>query len=79
MERTRTVSVEETAELLQKSLQFVRVGLQRGLLPFGVAIQTRTEEEHGRDRWSYCIYRKKLEEYIGEIIYEDFEEVSNND
>jgi hypothetical protein len=33
------LSVKETAEVLGKCQQFVRVGLQRGLLPIGTAVK----------------------------------------
>lgn len=52
------VTVKEAAELLGKSQQFVRVGLQRNILPFGYAVQMST-------KWTYHISRKKLYEYIG--------------
>ncbi|MDO4721626.1 MAG: hypothetical protein Q4A78_13260 [Peptostreptococcaceae bacterium] len=57
--KSRNVGVKEAAQLLGKSEQFVRIGLQREKLPFGVALQVT-----GR-RYSYHISRKKLEEYIG--------------
>ncbi|WP_040985461.1 hypothetical protein [Oceanobacillus jeddahense] len=57
----RNVSVVETAEILGKSPQFVRIGLQRGLLPFGIAIQM------SGGKYTYHISRKQLEEYIGKV------------
>lgn len=33
------VTVKRAAEILGKSQQFVRIGLQRNILPFGVAMQ----------------------------------------
>jgi len=55
----KSISVKEAAEKLGKSQQFIRVGLQRGLLPFGVAVKIST-------RWTYHISPKKFYEYIGE-------------
>ena len=55
------LSVKETAALLNKSQQFVRIGLQQGVLPIGIAIKMNGE------RWTYHISKKRLEEYIGEI------------
>lgn len=52
-----TMSVKETAKKLNKSEQFVRIGLQRGLLPFGFAIKMST-------RYTYCISKKKFEEWF---------------
>ncbi|MBU4438208.1 MAG: helix-turn-helix domain-containing protein [Acetobacterium sp.] len=56
----KSVTVKEAAELLGKSEQFVRVALQRGILPIGVALKT---DESNR-RYNYHISRKKLNEYI---------------
>ena len=33
------VTVKRAAEILGKSQQFVRIGLQRNILPFGIAMQ----------------------------------------
>lgn len=33
------VTIKRAAEILGKSQQFVRIGLQRKILPFGVAMQ----------------------------------------
>lgn len=53
------ISIKEAAELMGKSQQFVRVGLQRGILPFGVAIQISSK------KYSYYISPKKFYEYVG--------------
>ena len=58
MESTN-VSVSEAASLMGVSQQFVRVGLQRGILPFGCAIQISNK------KYTYFISRTKLMEYIG--------------
>ena len=52
------MKVAECAKLLGKSEQFVRVGLQRGVLPFGVAIKMSS-------KWSYHISDRKVYEYLG--------------
>ncbi|GIO25302.1 hypothetical protein [Oceanobacillus sp. J11TS1] len=57
----KNVKVAEAAQILGKSQQFVRIGLQRQLLPIGTAVPT------SEGRWTYHISRKKLEEYIGEV------------
>lgn len=54
------VKICEVARLMGKSEQFVRIGLQRGLLPIGTAIKTGT-------KYSYYISPKLLEEYIGKV------------
>lgn len=53
------MKVNECAKLLNKSPQFVRIGLQRGILPFGYAIKMSS-------KWTYHISEKKVYEYIGE-------------
>lgn len=54
----KNVSVKDAAELLEKSAQFVRVGLQRGILPFGYAVKLST-------KWTYHISKYKLFDYLG--------------
>lgn len=53
------VKIEEAARIMHKSPQFVRVGIQQGILPFGRAIKV------SENRWNYHISRKEFEEYIG--------------
>lgn len=52
------MTVNECAKLLGKSPQFVRIGLQRGILPFGYAIQMSS-------KWTYHISESKVYEYLG--------------
>lgn len=52
------MKVTECARLLGKSPQFVRVGLQRGVLPFGYAIKMSS-------KYTYHISEKKVYEYLG--------------
>ena len=52
------MTVTECAKLLGKSPQFVRVGLQRNILPFGYAIKMSTV-------WTYHISEAKVYEYLG--------------
>lgn len=42
-----------------KSEMFIRIGLQRNILPFGYAVKT------GKERWSYFISREKFREATG--------------
>lgn len=51
------ITIKEVAEMLGISPQSVRLGLQRGELPFGSAIKTS-------DRFTYVIYEKKLKEFL---------------
>lgn len=54
----KNIPVSEAAKRIGKSEQFVRVGLQKKILPFGVAVQLSS-------RFSYHISPKLLDEYIG--------------
>ena len=51
------ITVNDVAGLLGCSPQSVRLGLQRGELPFGHAVKTSSKH-------TYIIYEKKLMEYI---------------
>lgn len=53
----RKITVHDVALRLGKSPQSIRLGLQRGELPFGSAIKTS-------DRYTYIIYEKKLREFL---------------
>lgn len=52
------MKVSEVARLLGKSEQFVRIGLQRGILPFGYAVKMNC-------KWCYHIFEHKVREYLG--------------
>ena len=52
------MTVVECAKLLGKSPQFVRIGLQRGILPFGYAIKMSSV-------WTYHISDAKVYDYLG--------------
>lgn len=55
------VTVAEAAKRMGKSEQFVRVCMQRELLPVGIATKTSKSEKN----WNYYISPKLLDEYIG--------------
>ena len=55
------MNVKETAKLLGKSEQFVRIGLQRGILPFGYAVKMSS-------KFTYYISEYKVYEYLGKEI-----------
>lgn len=55
----KNLPVEEAAKIMGKSKQFVRVGLQRGLLPFGSAVKLSS-------RWTYYISPPRFYEYVGQ-------------
>lgn len=52
------MKVSEAAKLLGKSQQFVRIGLQRGILPFGYAVKMSS-------KWTYHVSESKVYEYLG--------------
>lgn len=52
------VKIKEAAKLLDIPEQTLRVGLQRGLFPFGEAVKQS-------ERYTYYINRKRLERWIG--------------
>jgi hypothetical protein len=54
----KSLSVKEAAEIMGKSQQFVRIGLQRSILPFGRAIKMSSI-------WTYYISPKQFYEYVG--------------
>lgn len=64
------MKIAEAAELLGKSKQFLRIGLQRGIFPFGYAVKMSS-------KYTYHISRKKLYEYIG-ASDNDGEEIERN-
>lgn len=55
----KNIPVEKAAKLMGKSEDFIRVGLQRGILPFGSAVKLSS-------RWTYYINPKKFYDYIGQ-------------
>lgn len=59
----RKISLQLAAELMGKDYNFIRIGLQRGLLPFGSALKTHVGAPHGR--YSYYISPKLFMDYTG--------------
>lgn len=55
----KNISPEIAAKLLGKSVQFVRVALQKGVAPYGHAVQITGQ------KYSYHISPKLLEQYQG--------------
>ena len=53
----KNIAPAEAARRLEVSPQFVRLGLQQGVLPFGTAVKMST-------KWSYCIPEAALEHYM---------------
>ncbi len=57
MEKNR-ISVAQAASLLNASEQFIRIGLQQGVLKFGIAVKMSGQ-------WTYVITKQKFEEITG--------------
>ena len=63
----KKLSIKEVAKEMNKSEQFVRVGLQNGVFPFGTAVKLS-------NRYSYHISPQKFYEYMGKE-YQNEEEI----
>lgn len=59
MESQNNITIAEASELMGVSKQFLRVGLQKGVLPFGCAVRISAK------RWTYFISKHKFIEYTG--------------
>lgn len=57
----RNLTVNDVAKALNKSPQYIRICLQKGLLPFGAATKMP-----GSGQWCYVIFPKKFKEYVGD-------------
>ena len=55
----KKISVKEAARCMGKSDQFVRIGLQRGLLPFGNAVP------NDKGSQNYYVNPAKFRDYVG--------------
>ena len=53
------MTIAEASRLMGVSRQFIRVGLQKGILPFGYAVQVSA------GRFTYFISRQKFSEHTG--------------
>ena len=63
--------VEEAAALMGVTPQFIRVGLQRGALPFGYAVKVSDR------RYTYFISKQKFTEHTGITVEEKKNEKDN--
>lgn len=61
------MTVAEAAELMGVSKDYIRIGLQRGLLPFGTAVKMS-------NRYTYYISANQLFKYLG---VDDYNEITN--
>lgn len=62
MEKTR-LTVKKAAKLMGASEQFIRLGLQQGIFPWGYAVKTSTQ-------YTYFISSAKFAEFTGISIEE---------
>ena len=62
----RRITVQDAAKLMGKSEMFIRIGLQRGILPFGTALKI-----DGKSKYSYHISPKLFEEYLGTVSLQE--------
>ena len=53
------LTIKAAAEIMHKSQQWIRLGLQQGTLPIGSAVQTKP------GRWSYYISPKLFKAFTG--------------
>ena len=56
------MTIKEAAGIIGVSPLTIRIGLQRGLFPFGIAFKTK----EGNKRYCYVLYPEKVREYLGE-------------
>lgn len=66
-----TLSIKETALFTGLGAQQIRIGLQRKILPFGVAIGKPSKTRKDFTVYRYHIPLKQVEDYMG-IKYEDY-------
>ena len=64
----RKITPNDAARVMGCSGQFVRIGLQRGLLDIGDAVKLS-------NRWTYCISPAKLAERQGMSVDELYKEI----
>ena len=61
------LSVKAAADLMGVSQQFIRIGLQREVFPWGYAVKTSRN-------WTYFISVQKFEEHTGIKVNKDKED-----
>lgn len=62
----RNIPTRIVADILGKSEQWVRLGLQRNQLPIGTAVMTSSQ-------WSYHVSYELLKNYVGEERLKNYE------
>lgn len=59
------IKISDVAKMLQVSEQCVRIGLQRNIFDFGVAIKSNS-------KYKYVIYPEPLKKAVGEEIFKKY-------
>ena len=70
IEEVETLSVEETAKILNVFPHSIRIGLRNGIFPFGVAVK-REKSQH----WNYLIIKSKLEKFVASETEKDHKRI----
>ena len=68
----KKVKVADAAKLMGVSSQFIRVGLQQGIFPFGTAVKMSS-------RWTYYINEEKFLAYISKTSMKGDDEYVQSD
>ena len=68
---TGKILTTEAAAILNTSPQFVRVAMQQGKLPIGIAIKMSNKST----KWTYNISGKLLTEYSGKDVEKELEQI----
>ena len=63
------ITIKEAAAALGQAQETIRMGLQLGVYPFGVAYK-----KPGNQNWSYTIFPAKFAEYCGIYAPEEAQE-----
>lgn len=66
------ITVIEAAKILHVSDQFVRIGLQRNILPIGTALKMSS-------KWTYQISAGQLAQYSGMDIEEELAQIRDRE
>lgn len=69
---TKRITTKAAARCIGKSEQFIRIGLQRGLLPFGNAVPGAGKH------WNYYISPYKFRDYVGAERFNEFFNITEN-
>jgi len=69
----RKIGIAQAAALMGKGSQFLRVSLQRGLVPFGYAVKLQGEDS----RFDYFINPRQFAAYLGLTEEQLKEELKN--